>query len=377
MVTKFVNRVLAFILSLLVCVPCFSCTTVIVSASRSVSGRPMIWKQRDAGEEYNHLEYFEGKKYNFTGLVNSRDIERKSVYIGANNVGFAIGNNLSYNIDCTDSHNGEFMKAALGECKTIDDFEHFINDAQQPRAVSANFCVIDANGDAAYFEVGAMEYKRYDVDNGGWLARTNYSYIGTGKDGGGAVRLITSVAYMKSHKGKFSVTDLIDGLGRRFYNALMDVDYTRKGPKLVMDEDFIPRESTVSSIVIEGVRPGDSLDGSVIWCASGYTPASYAMPVWVASKNVIPTSLQEANVLACEIKKNVHISLNYNKVSYVDLGKLRTVIKKVCTAEKKEYRLGNALNERFRAEGFSLELAEAYYDGLCKRFKKFYREMKR
>ena len=343
----------------------------------SVSGRPMIWKQRDAGEEYNHFEYFKGEKYDFTGLVNSEDIAHKAIYIGANNVGFAIGNNFSYNIDCADSNNGEFMKKALGECETLDDFERFIDNAPQPRNVSANFCVIDAYGGAAYFEVGAISYKRYDVGCRGWLSRTNYSYMGKGKDGGGAVRLINSETYMKSHKGKFSVTDLIDGLGRRFYNAIMDVDYTNKGPDVVLDEDFIPRESTVSSILIEGVCPGDSPDASVIWCASGYTPASYAMPVWLASKDIIPACIKKANVLACEIKKDVHISFNYNKAVYVDLERLRPIIRKVRQAERKEYRLGNALNERFRAEGFSLELAEAYYDGLCKRFKKFYREMKR
>ena len=129
-------------------IPAMACTTAIISAEASGTGRPLLWKHRDTDEYYNHMEYLKGEKYGFTALVNSRDKVYEEVWAGANEVGFAIANNVAYNINDVDydrpSRNGYIMMQALGVCETVDDFEKMIIAMEIPRGASANFAVIDA-----------------------------------------------------------------------------------------------------------------------------------------------------------------------------------------------------------------------------------------
>lgn len=69
-----------------------ACTSAVISGRATKSGRPLLWKHRDTGTEWNHIEYFKGEKYAFSALVNSRDKERKEAWAGANEKGFAIMN---------------------------------------------------------------------------------------------------------------------------------------------------------------------------------------------------------------------------------------------------------------------------------------------
>ena len=76
------------------------------------------------------------------------------------------------------------------------------------------------------------------------------------------------------------------------------------GPYLY-EHDYIPRRTTVSSLVLEGVAPGGKADSGVLWCAVGYTPCSYAIPVWVAAGERIPSVLTgeaPANQFAVQLK---------------------------------------------------------------------------
>ena len=70
------------------------CTTVIVSAEASGTGRPLMWKQRDTSAGFNYLEWFPGGegRYGFLGIVNTSDTRKESVWCGANEAGFSIIN---------------------------------------------------------------------------------------------------------------------------------------------------------------------------------------------------------------------------------------------------------------------------------------------
>ena len=130
-----------------------ACTTAIVRAGASASGRPMIWKQRDAEERNNYVKHFQGPRYAFTGIVDKG--REDQVWDGANEAGFLIANNLSYNLR-PDSlagrkmRAGVVMKEALGRCRTVDEFEDYLKEMPEPRYVTANFAVADAAGGAAY-----------------------------------------------------------------------------------------------------------------------------------------------------------------------------------------------------------------------------------
>ena len=111
------------LLLLLVCVVMLSpvaeaCTSAVISGRATKSGRPLLWKHRDTGTEWNHIEHFKGPRFAFTGLVNSEDAERKEVWAGANERGFAIMNTASYNmkpdsLKYLPEREGEVMKQAL------------------------------------------------------------------------------------------------------------------------------------------------------------------------------------------------------------------------------------------------------------------------
>ena len=55
------------------------------------------------------------------------------------------------------------MAAALKKCRTVDEFERFLDGCQKPMGVQANFGVIDAGGAGAYFETDDNSFKRYDL----------------------------------------------------------------------------------------------------------------------------------------------------------------------------------------------------------------------
>ena len=77
-----------------------ACTTAVIGAGASESGRPMLWKQRDTDNPFNvlvHIPAAEGC-YAYTAVFNADDTGRNAVYAGSNEKGFAIMNNMSYNL---------------------------------------------------------------------------------------------------------------------------------------------------------------------------------------------------------------------------------------------------------------------------------------
>ena len=301
-------------------VPSFACTTAIISAEASGTGRPLLWKHRDTGESFNHIGYLKGEKYSFTALLNTRDTVFTAVWAGANEKGFVIANNVSYNINekksSVSARNGIVMMDALGVCVTVDEFEEFIRTMAVPRHVRSNFAVIDAAGGAAYFEVGDDRYFRFDVKDSprGYLYRTNFSIAGVEDGGSGYIRYEAAKKLFEDKGGNFTPGWIFDNLARSFYHGLMQQDLKDKtdrelGNGFIISQDYIPRPTSVSSVVFEGVNPGEDPNTLIMWSAIGYAPCSYAIPVWVGAESEIPTCLASkdgelapANNLAMELR---------------------------------------------------------------------------
>ena len=55
-----------------------ACTTAIVSAEASASGRPLLWKQRDTDNPHNVVAYVSGGKYAYTAVFNASDKNHRS-----------------------------------------------------------------------------------------------------------------------------------------------------------------------------------------------------------------------------------------------------------------------------------------------------------
>ena len=76
-----------------------ACTTAVISGKHTKDGRPLLWKHRDTWAVNNKIMQFDDGKYVYTGLVNSKDSQGKSVWIGYNETGFGIMNSASYNLN--------------------------------------------------------------------------------------------------------------------------------------------------------------------------------------------------------------------------------------------------------------------------------------
>jgi hypothetical protein len=369
-------------LLLLVSTEALCCTTAVVSAEASGTGRPMIWKQRDAGDDYNHLAFVQGEKYGFTALFPTADTGNRKAYAGINEAGFAIANNLSYNVrpdslGFGDTRNGEWMTRALGCCRTVGDFESMLVAEAYPMHLSSNFAVIDAFGGAAYFEVSDTAYVRFDVPPGGYLFRTNYSLSGDPERGRGFARYATMERQMAAQLRRGFTPAFFLETGRTFRNVLTGDDalQTVDGDYLY-EHDFIPRGTTTASVVIEGVALGGAADSGLLWCAPGYTPCSYAVPVWVAAGERIPAMLSgeaPANRLAVALKRSIRPLDWDNKYLYVK--SLRAILKEVRKAERTELRAGRRLKADMDRSGFDPAAVERYNTEAALRFDRFRERM--
>ncbi len=370
-----------------VCVRAYACTTAIVSAGASRTGRPLLWKQRDAADTYNVLAHVSSEFHSYTAVFNSDDTLRLSAYAGVNDAGFAIANNLSYNIrpDSLGLHTcaGRVMSLALASCKSVDDFERMLSEGEWE--IAANFAVMDAHGGAAYFEAWDGGYTRYDVPEGGYLYRTNFSLSGQDGKGQGYARYATIGALMtRQAESGFSPAWLLDKAGRSFYNALTGKEASGD---MVYDLDYIPRTTTISSLVIEGVGDGDRANSSVIWTAIGYTPCCYAVPVWLAAGDEIPSQLTAsgngiagANALADSLLHIVHPywdKFNGGEM-YLDMRLLRKeILPAVRRYEMEEFRHGCSLDKIFRSYGIDIDSVRKYNAESFERFHRFDLQMRK
>jgi len=284
-----------------------ACTSAIVSGKASADGRPLMWKHRDSDSERNKLVYFSKGKYNFIGVVNTQDNENKEIWMGSNSAGFSIMNTMSYNLDTTGSNGkkdeeGLLMKAALAECATVSDFEKFLNNGKGKWGVTANFGVIDAKGGAAYFETSTVSFVKYDVNDPlvapkGFLIRTNFSFSGQKDKGLGYIRYMTAenIFNLQYIKNDISLDFILCDADRCLQHGLLKNDlYAGQLPESDMTEQLIPfrdyivRNSSVSSMIIQGVKPQEDPALTTLWTVLGFQLTTLVTPVWVSGGIELP-----------------------------------------------------------------------------------------
>lgn len=178
-------------------VPAFCCTSVIISGKVRADGKPVMLKHRDTSHQTNDIQWFQGEKYSFIGLVNTDEPFQKEVWAGTNSAGFSIMNTATYDLKDDDvpaeqmDREGFVMYRALEVCATVEDFEHFLDTLSKPMGVEANFGVIDAAGGAAYYEVDNWKIRaKYDVNEepSGYRVVTNFTWQGRPEDHKGVDR---------------------------------------------------------------------------------------------------------------------------------------------------------------------------------------------
>ncbi len=327
----------------------YACTSAIFTGKATKDGRPLMYKNRDTGELNNRLEYFspgQGRIYGFIGLVNSPS-KGGEVWAGSNDAGFCIMNTASYNLaipeekDLQDDE-GKLMFRALSICRTIKDFETFLDTITKPIRIEANFGVIDAEGGAAYYEVNTRNWKKYDANDptiapDGVLIYTNFSKGGRKDEGLGYIRYdIASkiIGDAINEKVKFSPYWIMENLSRSFYHSVLDTDLRKSdapGNGWFIDQDYISRKSTSAVSIFQGVNKGENPKNTIFWCALGYGPLAMLVPTFMTYPSELPSVMvkqgkKSSNCKMCDIslsvKANVFPIKRGNGSKYFNFGKL-------------------------------------------------------
>lgn len=299
-------HILIIVIGILFPVASFACTSVIIPGWAVPDGRPILWKHRDTGTLDNRLEHFKGERYNFIGLVNSKEGSLgREVWIGSNTAGFSIMNTASYCLKDDDvpaadmDREGVLMYRALEICASLSDFEHFLDTLSRPMGVEANFGCIDAFGGAAYYETSNSGYVKRNVNemNEGYCVVTNFSVTGRKEDWKGVERYCTAVDIFSGMNMKDGVFENMDpGV---IMNSLSR-SYRHQGDSL-----YIPRYITSASVVVHGVKAGEDPDGTVFWAALGYPSTAVMIPVPVSDGDHIPSAMKKGeggdNSLLCDL----------------------------------------------------------------------------
>ena len=351
------------------------CTSAIISGSKTVSGRPLLWKHRDTGCLDNRVELVKahGDCYEFVAIFDATDPLDTAAWTGFNERGFAIMNTASYNLNNDNvpesemDREGVVMKLALEHCVTVDDFERLLQRLPKPMGVEANFGVIDAQGNGAYFETGNYTYKKYDLADAsdGVLIRTNYSYSGRTDEGMGYVRHENAKYLLAQHIviGDFAPWIFTEQISRTFYHSLMGKDFTHSGEDWIVDQDFIPRRISTASIVIEGITPGESPALTTMWIALGYPPCAETFAARVGVAGGVPEVLKgtgannhsvqcdkvrarQAEVFCVERGNGKHylnLSKLYNKEG---TGYCQQLVPKNMEMYKREYELRESIKKK-------------------------------
>ncbi len=305
-----------------------ACTSAIISGKYTADGRPIIWKHRDTSDLDNKIERIDSAgQIPYVALFNSSDTLCREAWMGMNDYGFAIMNTASYNLKADTitvmDKEGVLMSKALGRCRTVDDFAALLDALPKPLRVEANFGVIDACGNAAYFETDNWKYARYDVD--GYMVRTNYSKSGRAHEGYGYVREATANSLLQPYIERRSVTPavLTEKLSRSYYHSLIGKDFASDNVEWITDNDFIPRRISSASIAIQGVNSPKDVKDIVMWTVLGYPPCGVVAPVKMDS---IPSDLRAdaktGRAPACdranELKKQVFSFTYDNGKNYIN-----------------------------------------------------------
>lgn len=234
------------------------------------------------------------------------------------------------------------MKEALRTCATLGDFEELLHSWKKPMGAESNFGVIDAQGGAAYYETTNFSFNKINVTDpsiapNGYIIRTNYSETGTDDGGYGYIRCTTAESIFKAGKqnNELTHTYLLQNVSRSLKHSLLGLDLMATPfPKaneehFVNFQDYIPRHSSVTTMVIQGVKESENAEFTTIWTLLGFPLCSVAMPLWVAGGPDLPEILisdESGNAPLCdmslELKKRCFPVSRGSGWKYIDIAAL-------------------------------------------------------
>ena len=274
------------------------CTVGVIDSLASADGRPMAWKVRDTGFEYQQVLYHVDGNYKYIG-IGKRD---GSAAMGLNDRGLALGNSLLEDIGDHPNGNSKCMKWLWENCATVEECLAAFRETTQgssdfyPGSATFTLPIIGSDGRAYHVECGRTEYYAYDpLDYGGEAVRQQ----------------AVVVRANESHKNRDGSDDVGTGGGRycegrdHLQNAVTRngiFDRDPKGGRGVTigewiqvarigepddEKDWATRRQicsrvTVGAMLAHGIRKGEDPRIAVMWSALGNPDYTPFVPVWEA-----------------------------------------------------------------------------------------------
>ncbi|MBO4549393.1 MAG: acyl-CoA--6-aminopenicillanic acid acyl-transferase [Bacteroidaceae bacterium] len=367
-----------------------ACTSFIVSGRVTKDGRPMIFKNRDTGEQNNVVVVMQGELYRYMGIAAYWDKKAVEIWGGHNEAGFAIINTAAYNLNgCkgkdTD-HDGILMRRALEICRTLADFEHLLDTLPKPRDLNSNFGVLDAEGGCAYYETGDSSFVKFDANDpieapDGYLVRTNHGLTGCRDIDSGVERFMAISDFMDeaNREGHIECQYLLTNVPRYLTHGLTkqnlydDLPSDENDVQIVPFIDFIPRYITSSCLLVQGVAKGEQASQTISWTNIGWPCASVAIPLMLEPEVSLPSIVQRDETgkswlctKSIEQKQKVFSLKRGNTRNYIDLSKLVNasdtgVLQRVEKLENEVLLRGVKVVEKVRKKKSASENLRDYY----------------
>jgi hypothetical protein len=399
---RFYSIILVFII--LLSHSAFPCSTAIISGKVTDDGRPLLWKHRDARDEENDLRYFKGEKFDFIGLVNTKDTTGTQVWMGSNSAGFSIINANCYNLDKGSRYKGPMdlegyvMKEALATCATLADFETMLEKTTGTRGTLATFGVMDAQGGGAMYETSPDSYVKYDINDPaaakkGYIIRTNYGFSGKGRRGSGYIRYnsLEKLFDQKMSEGKLTVDFILLKATRSLYHSLMNIDLYKgdlpedgKDERFIFFRDYVVGGGSVSAMVIQGVKPGEDPALTTLWTIPAFQLTSLTVPTWVAAGENLPGIVQsrEGNAAplsraALELKHRCFPMKTRDGRGYLNIAPLLNkkgdgYLQKILPMDETLIKKSRDIISKWRERGFKKTDALQHYKWLDSTISEFY-----
>jgi len=256
------------------------CTSAVLGPAATVSGAPVLWKNRDTSNLSNRVVFVDEQPFAYLCLANADDPSGRRCFAGLNSEGFAIMNTVAYNLpevagEATDFE-GTIMADALRTCRTVRDFETYL-EANTGRHLGAltNFGVIDGAGGAAIFEAHNHGFTRLvaAAAPAGYLVNTNFARSGEQGKGAGYLRFERALVLFAAFDGaKVPFETILTEFSRDLGHSLVDRPTWEEMAAVPADEpvwtfirDSINRNSTSATVVIQGRRPGVEHSVATMW----------------------------------------------------------------------------------------------------------------
>ena len=272
------------------------CTSAVIQPSGSVTGGPVLWKNRDTTFLSNKVVFVDEAPFDYLCLSNAGSPAGRSCWVGLNSEGFGIMNTVAYNLpndpDELKDLEGIIMADALRTCRTVEDFQAYIEANLGPELGSlANFGVFDADGRAVLFEIHNNGFEVIDPAEArnSCLVNTNYARTGTEGEGAGYLRFERATELFASlPDGPVDFRTILTTFTRDTGHALVDqptpfelADVPGDSELWVNTRDTINKAYTSAAVILVGRNPDDPDSVATMWVIPGEPVTAAAVPLWV------------------------------------------------------------------------------------------------